>query len=145
MALATANTHDLATLAGYWRGRDVELRRTLGLLDEPDAARQAAEERARDREALGRALVREGIIDTGAAADLDELALRAAVHTFLRRTPSWLVGLSLDDLAGEAEPVNLPGVGPDQFPSWTRRLTMTLEEMRESDEVRKALGEGRER
>jgi len=50
------------------------------------------------------------------------------------------VGLSLDDLTGEVEPVNLPGVAPDQWPSWTRRMTKSLEEMIESADVRRALG-----
>ncbi|MBC7897230.1 MAG: hypothetical protein H7066_17570, partial [Cytophagaceae bacterium] len=60
--------------------------------------------------------------------------------SFLRRTPSWLVGLSLDDLAGEVEPVNLPGVGSDRWPCWTRRMTMSLDEMSGSDDVQRALG-----
>jgi hypothetical protein len=36
--------------------------------------------------------------------------------------------------------VNLPGVAPDQWPSWTRRMTMSLEEMTRSPEVQRALG-----
>ena len=62
------------------------------------------------------------------------------MHALLRRTPSWLAGLSLDDLVGEAEPVNVPGVGPDQFPAWQRRLAMPIEQLFTDPAVRRALG-----
>jgi 4-alpha-glucanotransferase len=50
-----------------------------------------------------------------------------------------LVGLSLDDLTGEVEPVNLPGAGPERYPSWTRRMRTPLEVAMRSDDVRVAL------
>jgi 4-alpha-glucanotransferase len=115
LSLATANTHDLPTLAGYWLGRDVELRRALGLLPTARAERAARADRARDREALVERLVDEGLLDAEAPPP-DDVTLRAAVHAFLRRTPAWLVGLSLEDLVGEVEPVNVPGVGPRRLP-----------------------------
>ena len=102
-------------------------------------------ERSRDLEALLRLLRAEGLVRAADPDAIDDLALRAAVHTFLRRTPSWLVGLSVDDLVGETEPVNLPGVAAEQFSSWTRRLAMPLEEMLRSRAVRRAMGKGRER
>ena len=139
MALATANTHDMPTLAGFWEGSDVALRREAGLI--PNAKAEKAERRARerDREALVERLQAEGVMAEGEVPERD-VALRAAVHAFLRRTPAWLVGLSLDDIVGEDEPVNLPGVGPDRFPSWTRRLAMPLERLRHDADVRRALG-----
>jgi len=143
-ALATANTHDLATIAGFWEGRDVELRAENGLLGTRKAASTARKERERDREALVERLVEEGLLPEDVEpfdlGDENALWLRHAVHAFLRRTPSWLVGLSLDDLTGETDAVNLPGVSPEDFPSWTRKQSMTLDEIRESPAVQYALG-----
>ena len=139
LALTTANTHDLPTIAAFWREGDIDLRAKVGAIPTKRGVKQARRERAAAREALAMALIEEGLWPVGDEPATD-LALREAVHSFLRRTPSWLVGLSLDDLAGEVEPVNLPGVGSDRWPSWTRRMTMSLEEMRDSADVRRALG-----
>jgi 4-alpha-glucanotransferase len=49
------------------------------------------------------------------------------------------VGLNLDDLVGESEPVNLPGVAPDRYPSWTRKLAMPVEALDSEPVVRTAL------
>jgi 4-alpha-glucanotransferase len=80
------------------------------------------------------------VLDGDPTAAVDEPRVRAAVHALLRRTPAWLVGLSLEDLVGEAEPVNVPGVGTDLYPAWQRRLTMTLESLATDPTVRRALG-----
>jgi hypothetical protein len=67
------------------------------------------------------------------------------VHGFLWSTPAQLVGLSLDDLAGEVEPVNVPGVGPERFASWTRKMRSDLEAITTSDEADIILRETRGR
>lgn len=138
-ALATANTHDMATLAGFWRARDVDLLLQVGLIENERAAKRARRNRNEELDALIARLAAAGIVPKGTEITSDT-ELRSAVHMMLRRTPSWLVGLSLDDLVGEVEPVNIPGVGPDHFPSWTRRLTMPLEQLRTDPGVRRALG-----
>jgi 4-alpha-glucanotransferase len=148
-ALATVNTHDLAPLAGWWAGRDVELRHEVGQLAD-DGLEAARDERARDRLALVRMLAAEGALDAGALGDdlLGAEALEGAPEgarpTGARPTrrwcarrctarcaaaPSWLVGLALEDLVGEPEPVNMPGVAGDRFESWTRRLRVALEDL----------------
>ncbi|MDP9349168.1 MAG: hypothetical protein M3P24_08510, partial [Gemmatimonadota bacterium] len=65
--------------------------------------------------------------------------LRGAIHAFLCRTPAVLVGFNLDDLVGEVEPVNVPGVSPDEFSAWTRKLSTPIEALRDDPEVKAAL------
>lgn len=136
-ALATANTHDLPTIAGFWEGRDISLARELGVADEEETRRREGERR-QEREALLRLLREEGIVGEEDAPE--GAALRGAVHDFLARTPSALVGLALDDIVGETEPVNMPGLPPDVFPSWTRRLRVPLEALTEDTGVQRSLG-----
>jgi 4-alpha-glucanotransferase len=64
---------------------------------------------------------------------------RAALHAFYRRTPSRLGGFSLDDLAGVVDQVNVPGVGADKFPCWTRKMHEALETLQQSRDVRTAV------
>ncbi len=159
--LATVNTHDLIPLAGWWRGRDLELRHELGLVPDDAIADQQAE-RARDRRRLVDRLVADGALtgDEGArlhaaeptaaassgAADSDAVLptdvalLVRGTHRLLRTSPAALVGLSLDDLAGETEPVNVPGVANDEYESWTRRMRLPLARILADPRVREALG-----
>jgi 4-alpha-glucanotransferase len=51
------------------------------------------------------------------------------VNEFLCDTPSALVAISLDDLGDETEPVNVPGVGPDKYPCWGRKMRRTIPEI----------------
>jgi 4-alpha-glucanotransferase len=124
-ALVGANTHDLIPLAGYWSGRDIALRAEMGLLSDPAAAQA---ERARDRAALVRRLRRDRFLPAGGGHP-DELSMRAAVHAFLATTPSALLGISLDDCSGEELPVNQPGAPLDVYPSWSRRMQMSVERL----------------
>jgi 4-alpha-glucanotransferase len=80
-----------------------------------------------------------------AEGEPDEQALVVAVHAFLARSPSALVAASLDDLAGEREPVNVPGVSVEQHRSWSRRMGRPLEALRGDPQVDEALAPLRER
>jgi 4-alpha-glucanotransferase len=124
LALATANTHDMAPIAGYWSGVDVEIRERVGLT-EAAAAEEERRNREVDRRQLRARLVEEHLLSTD--SDPSSAELRGAVHAMMCRTPSRLVGLSLDDVAGETQPVNVPGVGPDQYPSWSRKMRDPLD------------------
>jgi 4-alpha-glucanotransferase len=128
----------MATLIGFMRGRDVELRIEHGLVA-PGGEEQARADRARDRQQLLRRLVDEGFLDPARQDDMT--AFRAAVHDMLAVSPAMLVGVSLDDIAGEVEGVNLPGVGPDAYPAWQRRMAKSLEQIVEDPDVVRALGD----
>jgi 4-alpha-glucanotransferase len=136
-SLATANTHDMPTLEGFWRARDVDIRRSVGLIgSDQDAAKERASRDA-EKSALLDRLIADGLLSPEEGDELGKrepspatrAALRGAVHQFLCRTPAALVGFSLDDIVGEAEPVNVPGVGADKFASWSRRLSMPIEQL----------------
>lgn len=138
MSLATANTHDMPSLAGFWAARDVDLKREVGLIDGDRDAEAQRGARRRERRAILERLAADGSLPS-ADEPASPAELRGAVHDFLCRTPAALVGFSLDDLVGEAEPVNLPGVPPDRFSSWTRKLATPVEALATDPDVRAAL------
>ena len=135
LSLVTADTHDMPPLEGYWTGRDLEL--GLTRRDDP-ALGPARAARVRERAELVERLTADGIVPSGSNG-MSGPALTAAVHRFLCSTPAALVGLALDDLAGETEPVNMPGLAYDRYPSWTRRMRMPIESLDSNPTVRESL------
>lgn len=121
-ALATVETHDLVPLAGFASGRDLAIRRAVGQIADDAALENALTERRAEYGAWLARLREEGLLP--AEGDVDAVALAGAVHAFLARTPAPLVGVSLDDLAGESEPINVPGVPVEQHRSWSRRMSV---------------------
>ena len=144
LAAASAATHDLATLKGFWLGRDIEWRRRLRLY--PDAAAEAIEleERRRDRQFLLKALAAEGLIAAERGNEFlspdgeptYSTALGEAVHAYLARSRARLMLVQLEDLAGESEQANLPGTD-HEHPNWRRRLRCTLEDLVAGSEIRR--------
>lgn len=136
LAAASAATHDLATLKGFWLGRDIAWRRQLGIY--PDAAAEATEtgERRRDRHLLLEALAREGLLPPERFGDFlspdGEPAysheLGEAILAYLGRARARLMLVQIEDVAGECEQANLPGT-TDAHPNWRRRLSARLEDL----------------
>jgi 4-alpha-glucanotransferase len=135
LAAATVATHDIATLKGFWCGRDIEWRRHLNLYPDAAAAETEAAERSRDRRLLLKALVQEELL---APADADRLLpqngepvywteLADAVLTYMARSRARLMLIQLEEVLGESEQANLPGT-IDTHPNWRRRTSLGLGE-----------------
>ncbi len=124
-AVAMSGTHDTPTLAGWWAGRDLEWRRRLGHPAETDA------ERDRSRAALWETI--------GAGASLppheDGHAVIDSAFAFLGATPSPLVIVPMEDVAGMIDQPNLPGT-IDEHPNWRQRLPDRMEALLERDDVK---------
>jgi 4-alpha-glucanotransferase len=116
-AVVTFATHDLPTYAGWREKRDIGVRQALGM--EPGESR---EQRQAAFDALSEALARRGI----------EAAGFASVGKFLAETPSRLLIVSMEDLVGVPDQVNLPGT-IDNHPNWRRRLPVALEGLNHHD------------
>ena len=134
--MACATTHDLPTLAGYWEGRDLDLRKKLNLYPSPRMAEQDAASRAQDRLYLVKALVRENLLppDYSPPADFCPEDIRQGVLAYLGRSRAALVEARLEDFLGLTAQQNLPGT-IDQHPNWRQKIIQTLEDLRRHPEV----------
>lgn len=121
-AAACVSTHDLPTIAGWWNGTDIDEKQALGQLT-AEAAESARSERLASKDALAAALGRAGV---GPGAPVDgaapyDVGITAAIHRYVCASPSALVMIQADDLAGETMAVNLPGTDRTR-PNWRRKL-----------------------
>ena len=126
-SLACLSTHDLPTLAGWWRGEDIIEKEALGIITAEEAVAARAR-RAADKQALLRLLQREGF---GVSVDLNapiDATVVAAAHRLLGRASSLIAVAQIDDVAGELIAVNLPGTDRER-PNWRRRLNGAIENM----------------
>jgi 4-alpha-glucanotransferase len=127
-SIAVAGNHDLPTLLGWWRGRDLELKRQLGLFANPEDDETQCRLRDRDRAELLAALRRERLLPPNEAPDAE--ALVRAIHEYLARGPAMLAMAQIDDLTLEVDQVNVPATSTEH-PNWRRRLSMTMEQLAE--------------
>ncbi len=139
-ALVAVSTHDLATLAGWWSGRDLLLRLELGLFPSREVYEKQLVDRAQERVRLMLALQHAGLLPasvviepTGGQALTPELA--EAVHLFVASAPSRVMMVQAEDAIGVVDQANMPGT-TDQHPNWMRKLPETLEALAGSERVR---------
>lgn len=126
-SVASINTHDMPTFAAWWAAKDVDDRVEMGLLDDAGAQRERE-----TRERMKRGLV-QALVD-GPASDV-RTALEA-VLAYLAKSPAEIVLINLEDLWGELEPQNVPGL-PER--SWRHKFRMGLEDARADGTIRRLL------
>ncbi len=130
-ALAAISTHDLATLAGWWSGHDLQQRLRLGLYPGEHLFEKQLVDRAHDRTRLLLALRHAGLLSADAvAAAAGNTSLPAAVlqaaHAWLAGAPSAVMMVQLEDVLSVVDQVNLPST-TDEHPNWRRKLPIGLE------------------
>jgi len=114
-ALVTFATHDLPTFPGWTSGHDLGVKRALGIdPGETDADRATA------LDALHRAMAWRGLPSVD----------YPSVTRFLAATPSRMLVVTMEDVLGLTEQVNVPGT-VDEHPNWRRRLPVDLDECRD--------------
>lgn len=112
-ALITFNTHDLSTYAGWRSFSDLKLKRSLGIdPGESDDARWQA------LGALDEVLRNHGI----------ERHDLCSVVSFLARTRSRLLAVSLEDLLGMIDQPNIPGT-VNEHANWRRRVPVAIDQI----------------
>jgi len=130
LSAAMSGTHDTVTVAGWWRGRDLDWAEKLGRLP-PEVDRAEAEAiRDWDRGLLWSTL--SGHAPRPAPDNPAPVVDAAIAH--IARTPSALALVSLEDLLGEEEQPNLPGT-ITEHPNWSRRVNAPLGELLASEPV----------
>lgn len=144
LAAASAATHDLATLKGFWLGRDIAWRQRLQLYPDAEAEKADISDRHTARWQLLEALAREGLMawerfGEFLPQDADPVyteELGETILAFLARSRARLMLVQLEDVAGEEEQANLPGTS-DDHPNWRRRLSASLDAILDGPEMQR--------
>jgi 4-alpha-glucanotransferase len=134
-AAAMTSTHDLPTVAGWWRGHDIETRRELDLVADPD---EEMKTRQADRKTLWRSFVHAKAASGKIPAPSEPaLAVEAALE-FVAQTPPQLALIPLEDALALEEQPNLPGT-IEEHPNWRRRYPGEADQLLDAPQVRKRL------
>jgi 4-alpha-glucanotransferase len=127
-SVAMSGTHDIATITGWWTGRDLDWNRRL------DRGGETPAERAEARSALWTA------IGGGAPqpADDDAAPVIERALAFLAGSTAPLLLVPMEDLLGLAEQPNLPGT-TNEHPNWRRRLPAPIERLLSDPDVQQRI------
>jgi 4-alpha-glucanotransferase len=132
--VASLNTHDTPTFAGFWQEKDIQDRIDLGLLSSADAEIQR-HARGAARATLIAFLKARGWFQEDAPEPL------VILHAWLSQLASgdaYLMLVNFEDLWLEPLPQNVPGTWEER-PNWKRKARFVLEQIREMDSVKEIL------
>jgi 4-alpha-glucanotransferase len=124
-AIATLNTHDLPTFAGWMSSHDLSTKHAINV--DPG---ETENERHQSRVTFCAAL---------AAATGHRDITFEAVAAFLAATPTRLVSIAVEDVLGLEDQVNVPGT-VNEYPNWRRRWPVLLEELASDQRLARIAG-----
>jgi len=131
--------HDVPTLAAWWAGSDLELRRELGLFDSGEELATAHLEREVEKQQLLALLIQQQQVAPGTQpTEFDIASLLPLLIRLVAGGNSEIFSIQISDLVLDPHPVNIPGTWKE-YPNWQRRLPMSLSDMAGSIEVRQRL------
>jgi 4-alpha-glucanotransferase len=141
--VASLNTHDTPTFAGFWNGADIRDRVDLGILSAAEAEMLYRERTAQCERFLDE-LASRGELAHGNRNLIDILRAWLA---HLSGTNAALLLVNLEDLWLETAPQNVPGTWQER-PNWQRKTRLSLEQisstnaigeiLKKIDEIRRA-------
>jgi len=127
--VASLNTHDMPTFAGFWRGSEIDDQLDLALIDAA-AHEHAMERRAELRRRLSRSV--------GGGGAVDVAVVRQRLLERLAASPARYLIVNLEDLWLEDRPQNVPGTS-DERPNWKRRMRRSLDDIIHDAAIRRML------
>ena len=142
-AMATLTTHDMPTLIGYWHCGDLHLGKEVGLYRD-DQLPGLFESRHKDKQKILDSLHGHQMLAPHFDHNVDHVGMSTelsyAIQRHVAKGSSQLLCLQLEDWMEMTQPVNIPGTS-DEYPNWRRKLTMTLEQLSEQQNVNQLLQE----
>jgi 4-alpha-glucanotransferase len=129
-AVASLNTHDTPTFAGFWSGADIDDRVDLGLLTDVEKNSEQGY-RGAQRDALMSYLRASHRLD-GAEANAEAVLL--AWLSALAESDAEILLVNIEDLWLEPLPQNVPGTWEER-PNWRRRARWSLDEIERKSEL----------
>lgn len=132
-SVASINTHDMPPFSSFWNADDVDDRLEQNLLD---ASGAAAERSSRDlmKNEISASLVGNGLLNAWPGDDA--MKVLEGLLAFLASSPAEIILVNPEDLWGERQPQNRPGV-PER--SWRQKFRMRLEDVQADGTIRRVL------
>lgn len=141
-ALAMVANHDVPTMAAWWNGADLHLRRTLNLIKTEDELQQQLHDRRSEKHQVLHWLGEQWLLPAPWQGDSEDrpfdLLLCAAIFRCCARSASQMVSVQLEDLALLETPINIPGTS-NEYPNWRRRLPTAVSALIASESGSKLL------
>lgn len=133
-SVAMTGTHDTATVAGWWKGRDLDWASDLGRLPQGVDRAEAESKREWDRGLLWSTFANGQ--DRPEPQNPAPVVDAALAH--VAATPSPLAIAPIEDVLGLEEQPNLPGT-VTEHPNWRRRLPLSVDEIAADPDVQRRL------